>query len=132
MTLRCPCGSVHLQLERPPAFIHQCNCSLCTEANARWGYFDPSQVKVLGETEGFRRADKETPSAELRFCPSCSATTHFVLTEMAVAQHGNTAMGVNMSLADRDDLRGIEQRYPDGESWDGVGEFGYVREPDVL
>ena len=41
-------------------------------------------------------------------------------------------MGVNMLLADEQDLAGIELRYPDGRSWPGEGEFGYVREHRVL
>ena len=41
-------------------------------------------------------------------------------------------MGVNMWLADERDLAGIEVRYPDGQAWPGIGEFGYVREPRII
>lgn len=41
-------------------------------------------------------------------------------------------LGVNMRLADEQDLAGVELRYPDGRAWSGDGEFGYVREASIL
>ena len=41
-------------------------------------------------------------------------------------------MGVNMGLAEPQDIAGIELRFPDGRSWSGEGEFTYTREPIVL
>jgi hypothetical protein len=37
-----------------------------------------------------------------------------------------------MALAEESDLAGLELRYPDGKSWNGEGEFGFVRAPRVL
>ena len=132
MELKCLCGEVRVRLAERPSFIHECNCSLCRKSGAQWSYLEPSGVSVEGETISYRREDKEVPAAELHSCRTCGATTHFVLTEAVVAEHGNTMMGVNMRLADGDDLRGIELRYPDGASWTGAGEFDYVREPVTL
>ena len=89
-------------------------------------------MNVEGATSGYRRADREDPNADIRFCPACGCTTHFVLTESAVARHGNSLMGVNMRLADEADLAGLELRYPDGRAWSGAGGFGYVREATVF
>ena len=132
MTLECLCGQTCITIAGKPAFIHACNCLLCAKSGARWSYFHPGEVTVSGTTKGYRRSDKDDPAAEVHSCPSCGATTHFVLTESAVAAHGNTMMGVNMLLADPADLSGVELRYPDGRKWDGAGEFGYVREAEVL
>ncbi len=44
-----------------------------------------------------------------------------MLTEQAVAKHGNVVMGVNMRLADESDLAGVELRFPDGRAWAGTG-----------
>lgn len=132
MTLNCICGGVRIETKRAPDFIHECNCSLCTKSGARWGYFHPDEVRVSGDTFGYRRSDKVTAFAEVHSCQNCGATTHFVLTEDAVAQHGNTMLGINMWLADPENLAGIELRYPDGLGWSGQGEFGYVRESSVL
>jgi hypothetical protein len=37
-----------------------------------------------------------------------------------------------MALANARDLSGVEVRYPDGQAWDGAGEFRYLREPRIL
>jgi hypothetical protein len=105
---------------------------LCSKTGARWGYFHPSEVSVTGEASGYRRDDKDDPNAEVRFCSNCGATSHFVLTENAVARFGNSMMGVNMWLADARDLAGIELRFPDGQGWAGDGDFTYLREPRIL
>ena len=74
----------------------------------------------------------EDAAAEVWFCATCGSTTHFTLTASAVEKFGDTLMGVNVRLADEDDLAGVELRFPDGRAWSGEGEFGYVREPRVI
>ena len=105
---------------------------MCSKTGARWGYFHPSQVRVEGTTKGYCRNDKSDPNALVQYCPTCGSTTHFVLTESAVAKFGNTLMGVNMWLADERDLVGVQLRYPDGRAWSGEGDFGYVREARII
>jgi hypothetical protein len=132
LTLSCLCGHIRIETAKRPEFVNACNCTLCRKAGARWGYFHPSQVSVEGETQAFTRRDKDDPAAEIHFCATCGATTHFVLTGSAQAKFGNGFMGVNMALAEESDLAGLELRYPDGKSWNGEGEFGFVRAPRVL
>ena len=132
LKLSCLCGQVRIETRKRPDFIHECNCSLCRNAGAQWGYFHPSEVSVEGPTKGFSRADKADPGAEIRFCENCGATTHFVLTESAVSKFGDVQVGVNLRLADEADLAGIELRYPDGRGWSGKGGFGYVREARII
>ena len=132
MKLSCTCGAVRLTLAARPDHINECNCALCSRTDARWAYFHPDAVTVEGATGHWSRDDKPEPAAAVHFCPSCRATTHFVLTSAAVAKHGNTMMGVNMRLADEAELAGIELRYPDGAAWDGASPFGYVREARII
>lgn len=132
MTLSCTCGAVTLEVDRKPDFIHECNCTLCTGAAARWSYYHPGEVVVDGVTSGHRRTDKPTAKVEVHACRKCDATTHFVMTEAAIALHGNTMMGINMWLANPADLAGVEVRYPDGLAWSGQGEWEYVREATIL
>lgn len=127
LKLSCHCGQVRVQTEEKPAFIHECNCSLCGKTGARWAYFNPSLVSSDGKTSRYRRSDKPDPAAEIHFCANCGSVTHFNLTESAIVKFGNSVMGVNMRLTDERDLRGIELRYPDGQNWQGEGEFTYVR-----
>ncbi|MCB2085102.1 MAG: GFA family protein [Sphingomonadaceae bacterium] len=132
MTLDCFCGAVRVTTARKPDFVHACNCDLCRKAGARWGYFEPAEVTVEGKSASYRRTDKDEPAVDVHFCRQCGSTTHFRLTKAAVATHGDTMMGVNVGLADESDLAGVELRYPDGKSWSGQGEFGYVRESRIL
>lgn len=131
LALSCLCGGVRLRAERP-AFVHECNCALCSKSGARWGYYHPDQVQVEGATHGYVRADKGEPAADLRFCATCGSTTHFVLTAQAAAKYGNTMMGMNTRLAPDADLAGVEVRYPDGANWNGAGDFAYLREPQII
>ena len=128
----CLCGQVRVAVAKRPDFLHECNCTLCRKSGAWWGYFHPDEVSVEGATRGFVRTDKADPGAEIRFCETCGATTHFVLTPGAVAKFGNVQMGVNLRLAEAADLAGIELRFPDGRGWAGEGAFAYVRPVRVL
>lgn len=130
--LACLCGQIRIAITKTPDFINACNCTLCSKSGARWAYLHPSEVSVDGRTTGYSRDDKDDPGAEIQFCATCGSTTHFILTESAVAKFGNGMMGVNMQQADEDDLAGIELRYPDGRAWSGEGDFGYVREARIL
>lgn len=132
MTITCLCGQVRVTTAKRPDFLHECNCTLCSGTGARWGYFHPAEVSVEGLTKGYSRQDKGEPNAQVHFCPTCGSTTHFVLTDSAVAKFGNGVMGVNLRLADESELAGIELRYPDGRAWPGVGDFTYVRAPRTL
>jgi hypothetical protein len=132
LNLFCHCGQIRLQLEKRPDYIHECNCTLCAKSGARWGYFHPSQVAVEGEASRYTRTHKADPGAEIRFCPACGTTTHFNLSASAVAKFGDSLMGVNMRLAEEQDLAGLELRYPDGRAWPGEGDFTYVREPRIF
>lgn len=130
--LSCLCGQLRVETAQRPDFVNECNCTLCSKTGAQWGYFHPIEVHVAGVSQGFSRADKDVTNAEIRFCPTCGTTTHYVLTESAIAQHGNVVMGVNMRLADTADLAGVELRFPDGRAWDGASPFGYVRDAVVI
>jgi hypothetical protein len=132
LKLSCLCGQIRVEIAKRPDYIHECNCTFCSKAGARWGYFQPSEVSIEGTAAGYRRDDKDDPAAEIRFCAKCGSTTHFVLTPSAVSKFGNSLIGVNMLLADESDLAGIELRYPDGRAWPGEGDFTYVRQPRII
>ena len=132
LELSCLCGAVRLSLSQRPEFANACNCALCSKSGAHWAYYPPADVTIAGATTGFCRNDKDDPAAEVHFCATCGSTTHFVLTESAIAKFGNVQMGVNMALIDERELAGIELRYPNGRDWSGGAEFGYLRPPRML
>ena len=130
LSATCHCGAVHVQVAHAPDFIFECNCSLCESHGVWWGYYTPDEVEVTGDTRGYSRADREVPAVEVHFCPRCGCTTHFALSAAWLEKSGaaNDRMGVNMRLFDRAALSGVKLHFPDGRAWDGVGEWGYVRE----
>lgn len=130
--LSCHCGAVSIEVRTRPGFLHECNCTLCSKAGASWGYFAPEDVTIAGHTTSYSRSDKPEPAVTVHFCSTCGSTTHFRLTPAAVALHGDVQMGVNMRLADQDQLAGVELRFPDGRRWPGTGSFGYVRDPLII
>lgn len=132
LTCSCLCGAVRIDIAKRPDFINACNCTLCAKSGAHWAYLHPDDARVDGATNAYRRRDKEDPAAEVHFCARCGSTTHFVLTESAIARYGNVQMGVNMLLADEGDLAGIELRFPDGRAWPGHGDFHYVRAARII
>lgn len=132
MKLSCHCGQIRITLQKQPDYINECNCTLCSKTGVRWSYFHPSEVAVEGPTQGYCRQDKQEPGAEIHFCANCGSTSHFTLTASTAAKFGNTLMGVNMWLADQNDLAGMELRYPDGQAWSGEGDFGHVREARII
>ena len=132
LNLSCLCGQVRIEVAKRPDFINACNCALCSKSGARWSYFHPSDLSIAGTTRRYRRGDKDDPAAEINFCGSCGSTTHFTMTESAIAKFGNVQAGVNMLLADESDLTGVELRFPDGRAWSGGPDFGYVREARII
>ena len=132
LKLSCHCGQIRIEIKKPPDYINECNCTLCSKSGARWAYFHPSDVSVEGPATGYCREDKDDPVAQIQFCAKCGSTTHFSLTAGAASRFGNDLMGVNMRLADEKDLTGVELRYPDGRAWSGEGAFGYVGKARII
>ncbi len=122
----CHCGAVTVTPARRPAYMFDCNCSLCMKAGALWGYYKRSEVEVSGRTSAYTRSDRDDPKARINFCPACGATTHFE----AVSEDADVT-GVNMRLYPPADLGGIETRFPDGRAWSGEGDWTYYREPQA-
>jgi hypothetical protein len=112
---QCLCRRVTVTVDQAPDFINACNCRLCRSLGAAWGYYPPSSVTVEGSTASYRRDDLGyEPWSEVHFCPSCGATTHFV-----VIHPDHEGIGVNTRLFDQDALDGIEMRYYDSRRRSG-------------
>lgn len=129
MTGTCICGAVRVTIDAKPAFLHDCNCSLCRKSGAAWGYFATSCVMITGDTLRFLRRDKDVPIVAVHACLTCAATTHFEPTSAYKTKNPSVDLiGVNMRLFDPDALHGVEVRYPDGKDWSGHGPYEFRRE----
>lgn len=110
----CPCGGVTVTLPRKPEYLNSCDCTLCFRLGALWGYYDPAEVTVEGETKPFTRTDLGEIWLDTNFCPTCSATVSWT----ARRELPRPRMGVNMRLFDPDELVGLPVRFPNGRDWD--------------
>jgi len=129
----CHCGIVKIDLFHKPDFINNCNCSLCSKAGALWGYFKTKDVQLTGKTKPYLRMDKANAVVEIHACEICASTTHSLFTSAFQESSGiSDRIGVNMRLFDRNELIGVEMRFPDGKNWPGEGGFEYRRDPRIL
>ena len=124
----CHCGRVSITLYSKPEFINLCDCTLCAKSGGAWGYFTSGEVEIEGTTKGYRRTDYDEPAVEMRFCPDCGTTTHWVLTE----HFEGDRVGVNMRIFAPSELDGIEARTLDGRNWDGEKPAEHRRPVGIL
>jgi hypothetical protein len=99
-----------LRLARKPDHIAICNCGLCRPLGAAYGYFEPAELTLDGETRPFQRDDLDEVWLTVHFCPHCGALTHYTPTGRAPLNQ----IGVNMRLFPQDELDGIPVIYQDG------------------
>jgi hypothetical protein len=84
-----------------------------------WGYYDPTEVSISGDTRTYTRADTAEPAIGTYFCGICGCTTHWLILEAFAATHPDMPprMGVNMRLFEVEAVEGVEVRFPDGRAW---------------
>jgi hypothetical protein len=115
----CHCGAVRVTVPRKPDYVNNCNCTLCTKHAGLWGYYDPAEVNITGDTRTYIRADMPEPAIGTHFCSTCGCTTHWRVLEAFAANHPEMPpqMGVNMRLFEADAVDGVEMRLVDGRAW---------------
>lgn len=42
----CHCGGISITAPRRPAYVNECQCTLCRRYAVAWAYYDPAEVKV--------------------------------------------------------------------------------------
>ena len=124
----CHCGRLSILTPGPPAFLNQCNCTLCTKLGALWGYYPTNAVELVGEPRAYLRGDTGTPRLSFHFCGECGATTHW----SPVARSGSERRGVNMRLFEPAELAGIEVRYGDRRNAGRADPPRQYREPTIF
>jgi len=98
----CHCGNVRIELPSAPAWVADCNCSLCRRTAWRVAYYPPEQVRITGETKAYVWGDR---MIGIHHCPVCGCGTHW---ETLGEDFGK--MGVNARLLDGFDEGAVEVR----------------------
>ncbi|MCT7374815.1 GFA family protein [Chelativorans salis] len=113
----CHCGAVKIQASAEPAWLNECNCSVCRRLGTLWTYYHPSEVTFLegaGKTVAYLWGDR---GLEFHHCPTCGCTTHWE----PVRKEGAERMAVNARLMDPAKIAGIRVRH-----FDGAESFRYL------
>jgi hypothetical protein len=107
----CHCGTVRIEVARPPEWIGSCNCSLCLKLASLMAYYHPDEVAIApaGGTDIYIWGDR---CIELHHCRTCGCFTHW-----ASLTAGADRMGINMRLFDGLELDKVELRRLDGASF---------------
>jgi hypothetical protein len=121
MTGHCHCGALVVEVAACPTFLYDCNCSLCRNSGALWGYYPTADVSIRGVVGGYRRADHNTSKGQLHFCQQCGSTSHFAPDSEAEG----TMLAINMKLFDPAALADIPIHFPDGANWTGAGKWAF-------
>jgi hypothetical protein len=117
MEAKCHCGTVRLEVARPPAEVFDCNCSICRRLGVLWAYYRPQDVSwVSGRdaTMAYLWGDHEI---EFHACKTCGCTTHW---QKANDPDKAAKMGVNARLMDELDRSTVLVHQLDGS---GTGDF---------
>ena len=74
----CHCGAVRFELEAQPAWVLDCNCTVCRRYGALWIYPRFGTAKVLngpdpGATAAYRWLDGDLA---FQHCRTCGCVTH--------------------------------------------------------
>ena len=105
MTIKaaCHCGAVRFEISEAPAWVLDCNCTLCRRYGALWSYYHDDQSKLLTKpspdsTFTYLWGDKEIAT---HHCKICGCTTHLeaVTTPQPVIFGVNARMMVGLDPA---------------------------------
>jgi hypothetical protein len=121
----CHCGAVRFEVEAFPAWVLDCNCTLCRRYGALWAYPSAGQVKVLKGPDPDATQTYVWGDRELAFhrCRACGCITHME----AIATNPPALYGPNVRLMLGLDPSTVELRRKDNG---GSGHF-WTR-PDAL
>lgn len=86
----CHCGAVKFEIAEPPAWVLDCNCSICRRRGALWAYyFGPDQEKLLNRpdpaaTDTYVWGDRMLAT---HYCRQCLCVTHAATVDPADTQY---------------------------------------------
>jgi hypothetical protein len=111
----CHCGAARFEMTEAPAWVLDCNCTLCRRYGALWSYYPgDDQAKLLsipdaGSTETYMWNDREIA---FHRCRTCGCVTH-----MGDARDGSV-YGVNARMMVGLDPTAVRLRQVDN-GWSG-------------
>lgn len=72
----CHCTAVRLEIDHAPAFVLDCNCTLCRRYGALWAYYKPGEAAVVQGVEATEAYLWNGRGLAFHFCKTCGCMTH--------------------------------------------------------
>jgi len=109
----CHCGAVRFELSESPAFLVDCNCSICRRLGALWGHVPIDSVRVTAESDATRAYVQGSKTLAVHSCTTCGCTTHW-----ESLQPDGKKMAVNFRMCNSEDINQFQVRKLDGaDTW---------------
>ncbi|MBI5721271.1 MAG: hypothetical protein HZC37_26675 [Burkholderiales bacterium] len=117
LTGTCHCGALRIEIPEAPAFLTNCNCSICRRLGTLWAYFPAGAVVVHGHpqhTDEYIQGDR---TLRLLRCKTCGCVSHWE----PLVRREDSRVGVNMRNFEPALLQGARLELLDGATtWTSV------------
>ena len=110
LTAACHCGAVRIRVERAPATVTRCNCSICRRYGALWAYYSARTVRIEARKGGLSSYSWRRKVRAYFRCSRCGCVTHYKYRK----KWGQGTVGVNAVNFEPDALEGVRIRRLDG------------------
>ena len=111
----CHCGAVRVTIPAAPAYVIDCNCSLCRRLGGRWAQFDASEVTVEAAPDAMHAYVWGDRTLRTMRCATCGCVTHWE----SISEAAGTRCGVNLRNFDPAVTAGLRVRRFDGaDTWE--------------
>ncbi len=111
----CHCGAITIEVPGAPAYMIECNCSICRRTRALWAFFPEDAVGIVGDpaqTEDYVWGEKSLRTVR---CRSCGCVTHW----KSLKPNDSGRMGVNMANFAPEVVAALAVRRFDGaDTWE--------------
>lgn len=110
----CHCGRIHIKVSAKPAFLIDCNCSICRRYGALWACYSAKQLEFTGHPEHSVAYLWGKQSIQTMHCAVCGCVTHWE----ALSNQPDRKMAVNVRNFEPGLFDGTPIRHFDGaDSW---------------
>ncbi len=105
----CHCGAARWRFDGVPDSATACSCTVCRRYGVLWAYgHDDEDIHVSGSTRIYRRG----AAIDFHFCETCGCVVFWRGREPV--EGGRHDIGVNLRLAEPDEVASIPLRHYDG------------------
>src|SRR5262245_34895470 len=87
----CHCLSVRFEVDAAPAWLLDCNCSVCRRYGALWAYYPNGGLRMVTPAEATFPYLWGERSLAFHHCRTCGCTTHLQAADGAALIHGINA-----------------------------------------